>query len=294
MTKTYQLEKVVCNFCGSADSKPFIPRLRVVRCKGCGLVHTNERLPLEALREIYSKDYFTSAVSKDLGYDDYEANRVEIKRTFIKRLQMLERIRNGVKGNTIDVGCAMGFFVDTAQQSGWQAEGIDISGYCVNYGKSQGLKLSESTVQELNGLPESYDLITMWDYIEHSPTPKEDLKKAFQLLKKNGVLALATPDIASLPAKIFKENWMGFKEHEHLFYFSGKVLKKALKEIGFEIVREQYVGKYVSLEFFARRIGLYFPVISKWLRFLIKKNWISNFQFYCNPWDITLIVARKK
>lgn len=293
MTKTYQLEKTVCNFCGNAESTPFIPKLRVVTCSQCGLVYTNERLPLEALREIYSKDYFENSESHELGYDNYEANRSEIRRTFLKRLKMLEGYLRGGKGNSLDIGCAMGFFVETAQENGWQAEGLDISGFCVKHGNGRGLKLHEATVQEFNAKPESYELITMWDYIEHSPTPKEDLKKVFGLLKRGGVIALATPDIASLPAKIFKENWMGFKEHEHLFYFSGKILKKTLKELGFEIVREQYAGKYVSAEFFARRLGLYFPRISKFLGFLINKKILPNFHFYCNPFDITLIVARK-
>lgn len=258
------------------------------------MIYTNERLPQEALKEIYSKDYFQSPASKELGYDDYELTRPEIRRTFIKRLKMLEKYLRGAKGRALDVGCAMGFFVETAQENDWQPEGIDISGFCVKYGKMRGLNLYESTLREFNGRSENYDLITMWDYIEHSPTPMNDLKKTYAMLKPGGVLALATPDIASWPAKIFKENWMGFKEHEHLYYFSGSVLKRMLVSQGFEILREQYAGKYVSLEFFARRLGLYFPQISKWLRFLLSKNWLPNFYFYCNPFDITLIVARKR
>ncbi len=287
-------EKAVCNFCGSGESKPFIPEFRIVQCMGCGLVYTNDIPTLEALREIYSREYFISAVSKELGYDDYAATREEIKRTFLKRLKMLENLRRKKpKGWALDVGCAMGFFVETARENGWRAEGIDISSYCVEHGNSQGLKLYESTLQDYEAQDGSFDLITMWDYIEHSPDPRRDLAKAFQLLKKNGLLAVTAPDISSLPARVFKENWMGFKQREHLFYFSRNILKDMLRQIGFEVVCGRHAGKHVSLEFFARRLGLYFPGVSRILRFAIGKGRLANFQFYCNPFDITLLVARK-
>ncbi len=286
-------EKVHCNYCHSGESSEYMKSLRLVKCAGCGLIYMNERLPIEALRDIYSQDYFKSPGSYEIGYDDYQSNRAEIRKTFIKRLETLEKLHGGKRGKSLDVGCAMGFFVETAKEKGWQAEGVDISEYCAEYAKSQGLKVTASILKDFQCEPETFDLVTMWDYIEHSTTPMDDLKKAFQLLKKGGLLALATPDISSIPAKVFKANWMGFKEHEHLFYFSTEILKKMLQSAGFEILKTGYAGKYVTMEFFARRLGLYFPRISKWLRFLIKKNWIPNFDFYCNPWDITLIYARK-
>ena len=66
---------------------------------------------------------------------------------------------------------------------------------------------------------EIYDVITMWDYIEHSPVPMNDIKESFALLKPGGLLVLATPDISSWPAKVFKKKWMVYKDHEHLYYF---------------------------------------------------------------------------
>lgn len=290
---TLTLEKVACDFCGKQESKSFMPSLRLVQCVGCGLIYAGERLSREALRHIYSKDYFMSHESSELGYDDYGANRSDIRKTFLKRLTQIEKLRDGMKGRTLDVGCAMGFFTEIARENGWDAEGIDISEFCANHAMSQGLKVSRATLQEWNASPESLNLITMWDYIEHSPTPRADLEKSFKLLAKGGVLALATPDISSWPAQIFKKNWMGFKDHEHLYYFSSEILCRNLKSIGFQIIKTEYAGKYVSLEFFARRLGLYFPAISKVLQFLIKKKWIPNFNFYCNPFDITLIIAKK-
>lgn len=288
-----QFETVACDFCGKLDSVPFLLALRLVRCLGCGLIYAGQRLPLEVLRGIYSKEYFVSHESSELGYDNYGEARDEIRRTFQRRLERLEKLRGGRKGRALDVGCAMGFFVEMAKENGWQAQGIDISEFCVSHAKSQGLAVEVSTLSEWKAPGGSLDLITMWDYIEHSPNPSEDLEKSYELLSPGGILALATPDVSSIPAKIFKQNWMGFKDHEHLYYFSSKILAKRLKAIGFEIAKRRFAGKYVSLEFFARRLELYFSPVSKLILAMIQKKWIPNAEFYCNPMDITLIVARK-
>lgn len=293
-SSAFTFERVICDFCGSDRSEPIPAPVPAVRClgPGCGVIYLKERLSAESLREYYSRTYFESSTSSDHGYDNYLADRPSIRKTFQKRLKLIESFYSQ-KGSILDVGCAMAFFVEVAQQNGWTSRGIDISEFCVNYAQALRLNVQLSTLEQFEASNESVDVITMWDYIEHSTHPRRDLEKAYRLIKKGGLLVLATPDITSLPAKIFNKNWMGFKEHEHLYYFSGEFLKRKLQSMGFQVLKSQYAGKYISPEFFARRLGLYFPRISKWLRFLIRKKWIPDWSFYCNPRDIVLIIARK-
>lgn len=177
---------------------------------------------------------------------------------------------------------------------GWKVGGVEISEYCCDYAKREfSLNLFNGQFKDYDSRGERYDLVTMWDYIEHTFTPDRDLAKAFELLNPGGLVALATPDIGSYPAKIFKQNWIGFKEHEHLFYFTKRNVCELLKAKGFQILATSYAGKYVSLKFFAKRLSVYLKGFGKLISKVADSPKFSTINFYCNPWDIVYVVAQK-
>ncbi len=288
-------EFVDCLLCGKQGTRRFNSQLPgVVQCD-CGLVYTNPRLKEECLKDLYSREYFESHSSEEMGYDNYVSDRELVEKTFHRRLESLEKRWLPKKGWVLDVGCATGFFLCTARSMGWSVGGVEISDYCCEYAKREfGINLFNGQFKDLDSSRAGvYDLVTMWDYIEHSFTPGRDIEKAFELLKPGGIFALATPDIGSLPAKIFKQNWVGFKEHEHLYYFTKQNLCALLEKKGFKVVKTSYAGKYVSLGFFAKRLAGYFPWIGKVL--IQMSNWplFSKINFYCNPYDIVYVVCQK-
>lgn len=298
MTVKLMVEKefVDCLLCGAGKAfKIIYPALPgVVRCESCGLVYANPRLKKEALGNFYSKEYFESHSSETMGYDNYVSDKELVEKTFRRRLIKMEKKWAAGRGRVLDVGCATGFFLSIAGEMGWEPSGVEISEYCCQYARENfGLELIRGFFKEADSLKPGFRLITMWDYIEHSFTPDEDLRKAYELLAPGGILALATPDFGSLPAKIFKENWMGFKEHEHLYYFTKENLAGLLRKEGFRVLSTSHIGKYISPHFFARRLSGY----SKFLGMLADKvvSWpvFKGRSFYCDPFDIIYFVAQR-
>ncbi len=289
-------EAVHCMPCGSAEAEPLYPRElpNIVRCKNCGFVYASPRLKEECVKELYSKSYFESHASEKMGYDNYVSDRELVEKTFRKRLKTLEGRWLKKKGRVLDVGCATGFFLNTARRMGWETAGVEISDYCCEYAEREfGLKLFNGQFRDLAPSTGLFDLVTMWDYLEHSFTPDRDLETAFARLKPGGILALATPDFGSLPAKIFGSGWVGFKEHEHLYYFSSRNLCVLLKEKGFRILSLSYAGKYVSLKFFVKRLCGYWPWSGPVLNAVACLPYLSRANFYCNPFDIAYVVCQK-
>ncbi len=289
-------EFVNCLLCGAGKASKIIYRALpgVVRCESCGLVYTNPRLKKEDIGDFYSKEYFESHSSETMGYDNYVSDKELVEKTFRRRLIEIEKKWATRRGRVLDVGCATGFFLFIAGEMGWEPSGVEISEYCCQYArKNFGLELTRGFFKEADTLKPGFRLITMWDYLEHSFTPDEDLQKAYELLAPGGILALATPDVGSLPAKIFKQNWMGFKEHEHLYYFTQKNLTELLKKEGFRVLSASHIGKYISPHFFARRLSGY----SKFLGALADKvvSWplFKGRSFYCDPFDIIYLVAQR-
>ncbi|MGI8927780.1 MAG: class I SAM-dependent methyltransferase [Tepidiformaceae bacterium] len=287
----------VCNLCGSGEATPYAEGLpHLVRCSGCGLVRVAQLPGLDRLEQVYSADYFRNESSHVVGYADYEQDKSLILRTSHRRLARLEVLRPR-RGRLLDIGCAFGFFLQAANRRGWEVEGIDLSSHAVDYARRD---LGDDAVRcgqlESAGYePASFDLITLWDVVEHFTDPREKLAYCRELLRDDGLLVLSTPDAGSLAARLTGSHWMGFKlAEEHLYYFSRKTMHAMLERAGFEPVETFQVGKDVALELFAARLRLYAPPLAALVERVVRRAGRGRSSVYVNPRDIMCVVARKR
>ena len=84
------------------------------------------------------------------------------------------RFMTGRSGKILDVGAGLGYFVRFAESyQDWEAFGYEICAPAVDYAKNQlGVKNMYAGRVEDSGFPLAYfDLITLWDVIEHIPNP---------------------------------------------------------------------------------------------------------------------------
>jgi 2-polyprenyl-3-methyl-5-hydroxy-6-metoxy-1,4-benzoquinol methylase len=295
----YSREEVSCNLCRVKNEETlyYAPE-RIVRCKRCGLIYCNPRLDAQSLEKIYSKDYFVvDEQSSGIDYKAY-ANYIReepvITRSMIKRMKKVERFAEH-KGVLLDVGCAAGFSLIAAKKLGWEAEGIEFSEFCVNYARSRGLAVHQGSLHDYPGSKESIDAITMWDYLEHSSDPLGDLKICSSLLKRGGIILLSIPNVDSWSYRLLGKKWIGFKNIEHLYFFSRKTLEKLARAAGITMENCFYHGKYVSLSFFLSRIQYY--IRNRALHSVVEKiaanEKTQHISFYFNPYDILNVVLRK-
>jgi SAM-dependent methyltransferase len=290
---------VPCNLCGVNDEELlFLTPERIVRCRRCGLIYCNPRLAAASLQKIYSKDYFVLDRDKSgidyKAYANYVSEEPVITRSMHKRMKKVERFAAS-KGRVLDIGCATGFSLLAARARGWQAEGIECSEFCVEYARSRGLAVHQGSLRDYPGREESMDAITMWDYLEHSPDPLGDLKACRSLLKKGGVILLSIPNVDSWSYRLLGKKWIGFKNIEHLYFFSRETMAQLARQAGLVMEHSFYHGKYVSLSFFLSRIQYY--VRTRTLHRMVEKiaaaERSQRISFYFNPYDILNVVLRK-
>ncbi len=287
-----------CNLCGNKQTRPFCPEngRGLVQCTRCALVFVAQQPDPHELYALYGETYFHNDQSGEVGYTDYIADENNIRATANRRLAFVERFTGAQKGKMLDVGCAMGFFIDVAKARGWEVEGADVSGFAVQYVRNRfGYTTHHGNLTDLHLPAAHYDLITMYDVIEHVPDPSGNVREVARLLKTGGVFELATPDVGSLPSRLTGKRWIGYKlSEEHVYYFSVPTLTKLLNDNGFDVLHVRHVGKYVTLRLFLNRLGFYAPFLSRPLQWLERTLKLSERSFYVNPLDIVAITARKR
>ena len=294
------MEFVNCNLCGSNSVINFmkVNGFNIVKCKKCGLAYVNPRLKEKKLHEIYNKEYFenpalTGSNASFCGYGEYLEEKANIQATFSKRLKTIDKFSE--KGRLLDIGCAFGFFLELAKEDGWDAKGLEISNHAYKYAKGKlKLHVINQTLEKAGFKSNSFDVVVLFDVIEHLQDPKSSLKEVRRILKPNGLLVITTPDIGSITAKVLWKNWEEVKRvREHIYFFSKDTLKKLLKSLNFKILKTESAGRFFSVESAINRGKLYnkaiFTVIGKLadtLR-LKKKN------IYVDPHYKITVYARK-
>jgi SAM-dependent methyltransferase len=186
---------------------------------------------------------------EDPLYDQEAEGRAK---NFIPILDRLDKLCPE-RGILFDVGAATGILGDAARNRGWRVDGIDPSAWAVRYAAAKyGLTLREGGFEDAVVAAGSGRVVTMIDFIEHTPRPVEAVAKAFALLAPEGVLCLVTPDIHSLAARLAGRRWWHLRPG-HLAYYSKESLRVLLEEAGFRILENRRYAWTFSLHYLVSR-----------------------------------------
>lgn len=270
------------------------PPFDVLECTECGLVYVTPRLSSEALAEVYGAKYWKSDNPKDCGYSDYAKDAPLYLKTFRRRMKLVRKWV-GDNAKVLDIGCAAGFFVRTMLEHGHDAIGIEPSDSIAAYARKT-LGTDRVHVGDLDSAPQEvlqdghFDLVTMWDVIEHIPDPQATLDRARKLLAPGGKLLLETQNVGSRWAKILGRRWHHYKHEEHLYHFNPQTIERLLGDCGFSVLHNSsaLAGKYVSFGFIAERAGRLGKVAGL-LASPIKL--LAGCNVYVNPRDEMIVIA---
>ena len=237
-----QNERIPCVFCGSLKFRPVHLRENntlVVHCEECNLEFVNPLPTVEAMEENYQKE-MTGDETESGFHSRYILERQARTKSFSKlynsRLTLIESLYPS-KGNLLDIGCGAGFFLNCAKEKGWNCHGLEILPEYIKFAQEnfalENIRL-ESLDESLSYDANTFDVITLWDLIEHLRNPLDCLKKIHHVMKPGGVLVMWTPNVKN--AIFLKENWIGYETLQHFYFFSRDTLNQMLEKAGFKIV----------------------------------------------------------
>ena len=223
-----RFERVVCNLCGSNETRPVFQKweFTIVRCVQCGLVYVNPRA-FRIEDDVYFDGPYLTAVERDGLLDPGVAN---LYGDIIYNLSTRTPL-----GKLLDVGCAVGHFMDFARRYGWQVEGVECSVYAARRAVERfGLNVHNVCVLKEAQLSENfYDACTLVEVVEHLPDPRETLIEVWRLLKPGALIYLTTPNFTSYRSLLLRDQWDAAIPTGHLYYFEGASLGSLLSSVGF-------------------------------------------------------------
>lgn len=193
------------------------------------------------LDELYDDRYFAGG-----EYADYRGQEPAIRKSMRRHLDQMSRYHRA-GGDLLEVGCAYGFFLDEARQRFGRVQGIDIAEGAVAHAKDRlGL---DASVADFPTLPATrhFDVVCMWDTLEHVPDPDRFVAKAHEVLRPGGYLFITTGDIGSLNARWRGEKWRQIHPPTHVNYFSRPTLTRMLERLGFRVAGMETASYYHTL-----------------------------------------------
>ncbi len=218
------------------------------RCSSCSFVFSNPKIDEKSLIDFYSE-------LEDNEYTDEWEGRGKNFKTILRRLKKIP-----VSGNRLlDIGAASGIFVKLAEENGFVAEGIEPSSHLVREAKKKfGVNIFEGSIEDYRPR-EKFSIITMLDLIEHVNDPAEFMGRVTPLIRKGGLLIIVTPDIDSIPPKIFRNRWWHYRT-AHVNFFNIRSLTYLLEKFGFKIEKKYRYAWNFSFYYLLSRL---FPSLKK-------------------------------
>ncbi|MHB9035277.1 MAG: class I SAM-dependent methyltransferase [Armatimonadota bacterium] len=223
-------EPITCNVCGSSVSSILLSKggHDVYHCGVCGLAFTWPQP--QAIADQYDASYF----------DLYRRRREFRLKRGDKRLRQIELIRE--PGKLLDIGCSLGYFVEAANDRGWQASGVEISPHASEEARKMGLDVRTGVLEDAGYDNDSFDCVTMWDVLEHVPDPTSHMVEVNRILADGGLVVIGTPNLGHSRFRAQRENWRHLKPAEHIFYFMESSILPLLGKTGFDVVYPPIFG----------------------------------------------------
>lgn len=208
----------------------------LVRCPACSLVWLRNPPKPEEMKEHYS-DAYHKLISAS-GHNT--PHRWQDRRAALTRYKQ--------SGALLDLGCSSGAFLESMRSKSWDLYGVEMSAECARQAKERsGAKVFVGDVPDASFAPESFDVITCFDVLEHVYDPRSVLANVGKWLKPGGIFYVLVPNIDSAERRVFGTYWQGLELPRHLFHYSPASLKvlaesAGLRELSLETRRNNAIG----------------------------------------------------
>lgn len=245
-----------CPVCGGSNFSVFLKtkdyfltgeEFNLKQCTSCSFIFTDPVPYQDQIFSYYdSPEYVSHEIKKSSLFDRLYA--LARKRNIRNKYKIVHKFKEN--GHILDVGCGTGELLKYFKDNRWQTSGIEP----VEKARAFAREKYSLDIYEENQLklfdPQSFDVISLWHVLEHVYDLNGRIEELKRLLKPDGVLIIAVPDIDSYDAQHYGKNWGALDVPRHLYHFSRKSISLLFENHSLQVI-DTYPLKmdsyYVSL-----------------------------------------------
>ncbi len=234
-------EYLKCIACGD---ERLIKRLKsfegsLAKCMECGLIFRNPKPSYETIKKYYKEDH------SNIFFEE----KTEINRKGIFRHFLATSLKDKGEGRLLDVGSGYGIFLSLAKDLGWEVYGLELSEDACQFArKNFGLNVFCGDLKEASFPKDHFDVVTLWNVLDHTINPLEQLLEIKRILKDNGLLFIRLPNflfqgkfrcIGDAFDKLFfgRTDLSRKISVSHLYAFTSSSITNLLERAGFSTFR---------------------------------------------------------
>ena len=294
---------ISCPACGSYAKKPWLRKevagvtFNLDKCCACGTGYVNPQPPAESLKSIYAcighgSKSLTSLEEVMAAEVEFPNSTVDAQRMVSYAKKLLGPLKDG-QAKALDIGAGYGFFSRAALAQGFQVTAVNpASAENRIFQQLNGFAPFPLFFEEVDFGRERFDLVILSQVLEHLLDPFQVLVKVRNLLKPEGVIALAVPNVDAILIKILKSRSSFLGLPGHIIHFSRQGLSAILQRAGFVVNRHQYISRIpyysisnrLNLHGKSRKLLNYFVRVSQWAPLLISN--LLGLGLYQNVWAV--------
>jgi SAM-dependent methyltransferase len=243
----------------------------IQRCMQCGLART-------------AGDQTSSSAQSYVYGDSPDAGTRFGPMQWLLRALRWMRARKFVRrrpGRALDVGCGDGSFLVALAQHGWEVFGTELSEAIAMTAKRRlGNGVLVGAIELGGHRGASFDLVTFWHVLEHLDDPQKALAEARRLVKPDGTVVVAVPNVDSLQAHLFKQDWLHLDVPRHRWHFDTHTLSKLAERCDLRVTCIRHFsleyGPFAIVQGLASKFGLGHALFTRLVR-------LSPFQLLREP-----------
>jgi len=294
-----------CPACGSSVKKPWLSKeisgvkFNLDKCCACGTGYVNPQPSAESLKSFYA---CLGHGSRSLtSFDKVMASEIEFPNSTVDAQRMVTYAKKLLgpckddKAKALDIGSGYGFFSKAALEQGFQVIAVNpASAENRIFQELNGFEPIPLFFEEVDFDTEKFDLVILSQVLEHLSDPFQVLVKVRKLIKPEGVIAIAVPNVDAILIKILKSRSSFLGLPEHIIHFSRQSLSAILQRAGFNVNLHRYISRIpyygisnrLNIHGRSRKLVNYFVRVSQWAPlFIANRLGLGLFQ---NVWAVPL------
>ena len=234
-------------------------KFEIVKCVHCNIFYTFPQISAYEMEKFYPEEYicYVPAIEKE----DNLLKRFDKQRALSKRRKQIERICKG-PGKILDIGCATGNFLNEMSKYGWECFGVEPDKKSAEYAMhTYNFSVFNGYLESVHYQNNYFDVVTMWDVLEHTKDPTKILREVHRILKQGGLFLISLPNSNSYERFLFGPYWAGWEVPRHYVTFNNKNITSFLEKENFTDVKiTSFFGRHglfmISFKFWIVEIQL--------------------------------------